>query len=291
MKKLLKWVGIVVAVALVLVAITGFMLMQSGKSKAMERFEVTGLLESAPSDSATLARGLHIAQTRVCHDCHGEALEGKVFADAPPFRMVAPNLTSGKGGVAASYRSISDWDRSIRYGVRPNGTALLIMPARAFHHLSDTDAAALIAYVRSMPPVDNELPAREIRPLGNVLLGAGALDIAMEVRTQPARKAAPPEGATPEYGEYIIDSLCAYCHGDDLGGGPALEPGTPPPPSLAAASAWPLDQFATAIRTGIAPGGRQLNAQLMPTMAFSHFTDQEIEAVHRYLQQHFGTSM
>jgi cytochrome c553 len=291
MKKLVKWVGIVVAALLLVAVISGSVLWTSAKSKIAATYSVTGLLENVPTDSLALARGEHLTHTHVCRDCHGESLQGKVFADVPPFRIVAPNLTSGKGGVAPRYQGVADWDRSIRYGIRPNGTALVVMPSKAFHRLSDSDAASLIAYLRSMPPVDNELPTREIKPLGMMLVGAGAIDAAAEVNTEPANVMAPPAGATAEYGKYIVATLCSYCHGDDLQGGPALDPETPPPPALAAASVWPLDQFATALRTGITPDGRQLNALMMPIISFSHFTDDEIAAIHLYLQDHFASSL
>ncbi|MDZ4701870.1 MAG: c-type cytochrome [Rhodothermales bacterium] len=160
--------------------------MVNGASKITSTYEVTGVLEEVAADSAALALGKHLSEINACRDCHGASFEGRVFADAPPFLMVAPNLTSGEGGVGGRY-GVEDWDRAIRYGVRPDGTSLLIMPARTFHNLTDTDAASLIAYLQSLPPVDNVLPPREIRPLGRVLLGSGAMDVAMEVHTSPDR--------------------------------------------------------------------------------------------------------
>ncbi len=291
MNKLVKWVGIPLGILLVLALIGGSVLVMSAKSKIAATYSVTDLLDAVPSDSAALARGEHITHTHVCRDCHGESLQGKVFADVPPFRIVAPNLTSGNGGVGSQYRGVADWDRSIRHGIRPNGTALIIMPSKVFHRLSDSDAASLIAYLQSIPAVDNELPTREIKPIGMMLVGAGAFDPAAEVNLEPANTMAPTAGATAEYGKYIVSTLCAYCHGDDLQGGPALDPVTPPPPTLAAASVWPLDQFATTLRTGVAPDGRQLNALMMPIVSFSHFTDDEVAAIHLYLKEHFASSL
>lgn len=39
-----------------------------------------------------------------------------LMVDAPPFRIVAPNLTSGKGSATASFTD-ADWVRSLRPGV------------------------------------------------------------------------------------------------------------------------------------------------------------------------------
>src|SRR4051812_7687743 len=54
----------------------------------------------SPSDSASLVRGAHLANTIGCAECHGDGLRGAAVIDAPPMgRLVAPNLTSGQGGV------------------------------------------------------------------------------------------------------------------------------------------------------------------------------------------------
>ena len=37
-------------------------------------------------------------------------------------------------------------------------TPLLIMPSQVYYHYSDEDVAAIDAYAKRVPPVDNELP-------------------------------------------------------------------------------------------------------------------------------------
>ena len=103
-------------------------------------------------DSVALARGAHLADAiGGCADCHGEDLGGQVFIDDPGLgRVVAPNLTPG--GRLASW-SDADLVRAIRHGVSKDGRRLLIMPSEEYNHLSDEDAAALIAYLRSRPAV------------------------------------------------------------------------------------------------------------------------------------------
>ncbi len=123
-----------------------------------------------PLDSAAVARGEHIALIHGCRDCHGKDLGGRVFLDIPPGRFVAPNLTGGRGGVGRSYRD-HDWDRAIRQGVRQDSTSLLpIMPYQLFNRLSDEDAAALIAWLKRLPAVDNELPPMKIRIPGYAMV-------------------------------------------------------------------------------------------------------------------------
>ena len=125
-------------------------------------------------DSAVLDRGAHLATALVkCVDCHGDDLGGGIVIDAPPIGHVeATNLTSGKGGVLARYNDAL-LERAIRHGIANDGRNLLIMPSRDYNHLSDTDIAALIAYIRSRPPVDREHAPSTIGPVIRALWVAG----------------------------------------------------------------------------------------------------------------------
>ncbi len=54
-----------------------------------------------PTDSASMAWGKHIVDTRGCANCHGNKLEGMINKEADNFlvgHMAAPNLTGGNGG-------------------------------------------------------------------------------------------------------------------------------------------------------------------------------------------------
>ena len=54
-------------------------------------------------------------------------------------------------------------------------------------NLSDDDLAAIIAYVKTLPPIDNELPSGSMGPLGRALLVAGKLPILHAERIDHAR--------------------------------------------------------------------------------------------------------
>ena len=286
MKKVLKWIGLVLGGLIVLVLLAGGVMYVVGGSKLGRTYEAQTADLTIPTDSASIARGAHLARVNGCTDCHAANLAGQVFVDAPPFRIVASNLTAGAGGVGGRY-SAEDFDRAIRHGLRPDGSPLLIMPSAAFHRLADEDVAALIAYLQQVPPVDQELPPTEVRAPGRIM-SAFLLDPAMEVHVEPARATRPPVGPTAEYGEYLVSGVCAYCHGADLQGAQPPNPGSPPAPSLAAAARWSPDEFAHALRTGETPGGRHLDPEFMPISFTSQYDDTEIAAVHAYLAQHFG---
>jgi cytochrome c553 len=289
MRKALKWTGIVLGSVVLLLLLAGAVMYVVGGSKLGRTYdEVQTASLTIPTDSASIARGAHLAVTNGCNDCHTANFAGQVMVDAPPFRVVASNLTRGAGGVGGQY-SAEDFDRAIRHGVKPDGRPVFIMPSAAFHRLSDDDAAALIAYLQRLPPVDNELPATEVRAPGRIM-AAALIDPAFEVRLERARATRPAAGPTAEYGAYLASVTCAYCHGDDLQGAQPPNPESPPAPTLAAAARWSLGEFARTLRTGTTPGGRQLDPEFMPISFTRAYDDSEIAALHAHLRQQFNVA-
>jgi cytochrome c553 len=282
MKAVLRKLGIALGALVGLLLLAVLVLYLVGSSRVNRTYEVATADLAIPAGPTAVERGAHLAEINGCTDCHGANLEGKVMIDAPPFRVVPANLTRGEGGVGDQYDARS-FDAAIRHGIGSDGRALFIMPSAAFHQLSDDDAAALIAYLQQVPPVDNVLPSTEFRPLGR-LLAAIALDTDMEVNTEAARRDAPPPGPTAEYGAYLASITCAYCHGGpQLGGAQPPMPGSPPAPSLAAAGRWSSDEFEIALRTGMTPDGRRLDPEFMPWAFTANMSDGEIQALHAYL--------
>lgn len=286
MRRFFKWAGValgaVVLLLLVLVAAGYFV----GSSKLSATYAVQTAALTVEPDSATLARGVHLVNINGCRDCHGEDLSGKVMVDEPPFRISASNLTSGAGGIGDEYTA-EDFDRAIRHGIKKSGLPVFIMPSAAFHGLSNEDAAAIIAYVQQIPPVDNMLPTTEVRVPGRLLVAAAQIDPTFEVRTEPARSTPAPEaGPTAEYGEYLASITCQYCHGSDLRGGVPPMPDAPPAPDLAAAGQWTLEEFKHALRTGERPSGKAaMDPEFMPIGLTNKMTDADLEALHSHLAE------
>lgn len=285
----MKWVKRVVltVVGLVLLLVLGLF----GRSQWLLRktWEVPRLAVVLPTDSATLERGRHLANAiGKCTECHGADFGGKVMIDDGALgRFVAPNLTRGKGGLGAS-RSDADLATALRHGVGPSGRSLVFMPSEDYTHFSTQDLTALLAYVRSRPPVDSDLPARRIGPVGHALLAIGLAPLPSglidHTATRPDSMVA---GATVEYGGYLANvGGCTGCHRPNLAGGAlaAAPPGTPPPANLTRGGRpWTLDQFREVLRTGRRPDGTTLDS-FMPVRFTKEMSDQEIEAVYRYIQ-------
>lgn len=279
-------IGLVVVVALAVVTVYFV-----SAAELNRKYDVPPqvLALTVPSDPASIERGRHLAiAIAKCTDCHSADLGGKVFLDVPPFRLVAPNLTKGQGGLGTTL-SDADYVRAVRHGVAPDGTALLVMPSSAFQYLTDADLADIVAYSKSVPAVDRTLPANDIRPLGRALLVIGAMpqpDAASIVHS-----ASPPKdiavAVTPEYGRYMANvGGCTGCHRANLAGGPI--PGLPPDMPAAqnitpaAIGLWTQADFTRALRTGKRPDGTTIN-QLMPWPFTAQMTDTEIAALWLYV--------
>jgi mono/diheme cytochrome c family protein len=254
--------------------------------KLRRTFEVAGATIAIPRDSVAIARGAHLARAvGSCQGCHGEDGGGGEFADMGPIgRIVAPNLTGGR----TTPLSDADWVRALRSGVGTNHRSLILMPSEVFVYMSASDLGAVIAYYRSLPPVQRELPRTQMGLLGRALLAAGALDFRVAPKTPditPPLEIVP--GSTVEYGRYLADIAgCHGCHGFGLSGGTvAGPPGTPAASNLtpAALSSWTQVDFDRALRQGKRPNGAAIDS-FMPYSVFTHMTDQEVEALWLYLQ-------
>lgn len=285
----MRWLLRILGVLLVLLVVSVAAIWLLSRRAMGARYDVSPEAVTIPTDSAALARGQHLGTAiGKCVDCHGMDLSGQAMALGPVGTFTARNLTSGKGGLGS--RTDADWVRSIRHGVAPDGRPLVFMPSRVYAALSNADLGALIAWVKSMPPVDHELPASTVGPIGRVILATSPerlISARLVDHAAPIPAAVPP-GPTPEYGRYLaVSGGCTFCHGDNLKGG--LKDGPPDTPlSADLTQAGPLGQwteadFTKALREGVRPDGSNINP-FMPWRLARLMTDEEISAVWAYLK-------
>ena len=167
------------------------------------------------------------------------------------------------------------------------------MPSRISYYLSDDDLADLIAYLKSLPPVDNEPPKAGLGPLGRVMMTLGQLPSeltepdAAAIDHDAPRPLAPEPGVTVEYGMYLART-CMLCHGSELNGRIISEGGPKKYVALnltrgGEMKGWSEEDFMTALRTGVTPSGHHI-IEVMPWKYFGQMTDDELKAVWKYLQ-------
>lgn len=244
---------------------------------------------SIPTDAAALARGKHIAQSRGCVDCHGADLGGaKVVESGAMGVWYGPNLTSGKGGRAGTF-SNDDWVRAIRHGVGPDGRGLFLMPSEEYQHLGDDDLGAVIAYLKSVPPVDRPNVPIQLGLIAQMLVATNKIKLSADVidhlNVRPPTVA---PGVTLDYGRYVAVG-CVGCHGPNYSGG-KIEIGPPEWPEAAnltphassRLTQWSEEDFIRTLRSGRRPDGTELNVA-MPRN-FGLMNDVELKALWMYLK-------
>jgi mono/diheme cytochrome c family protein len=302
-KKAFKWTGMILLLLIIAVCvITAF--------RQNLKFDAPYPAIKASKDSAVIARGKHLVFSAAhCADCHAQVGTEKLVDDGKevalqggrPFPLpigviYSKNITPDATGIGnMSDETIA---RSLRYGVGSDGRAMLdFMP---FHNTSDEDLTAIISYLRTLAPVQNE-----VLPLQKNLLGrfVTAFMIKPAGPTGTVEKTVTID-TTIAYGKYLANSVanCRGCHtnrdlmtgafiGPDYAGGFKMEsiidpknfscvsPNLTPDPETGHINGWTQEIFLTRMRAG-----KHINHSAMPWGPFSRMNDTELKAIYKYLQ-------
>ncbi len=261
-----------------------------GQKKLQRHVDVSVMPVAFAADAASIERGRYLFLSRGCADCHGKDGGGRVVIEDGSLYIRSPNITSSPQSVTAGYVP-ADWVRSIRHGVNPEGRALMIMPSEEYAGFVDADLAAVVAYIRQLPPSGG--PHAEIRlpPLLKALYGAGELRDASEKIDHARAVAQPvPEGVTAAHGAYVAQG-CVGCHGPKLAGGkiPGAPPSWPPAARLAPGAGSALDRYTSAeqfmamFKTGKRPDGSSVS-EVMPFSSFKEWSEVDVRALYLHLR-------
>ncbi len=239
--------------------------------------------------SRAIDRGKHLVDSRVsCNACHGKDFGGGVIVDVPIVgRWVAPNISTGKGSVTLEYTA-ADWDHAVRHGLRKGGRSSS-MPATDFVNLSDHELSDIVAYIRSMPPVDRDLGPVKFGPVFTIMLATDPKALSpFNIDHGKAHAVEPPvTEPTAAFGEHLVQ-VCRGCHGNNLSGGKLK--GDPNMPIVANLTPhetglkdWTEADFIRALREGRRKDGSAIS-EYMPWRAYGQMGDAELKAIWAYLQ-------
>jgi cytochrome c553 len=228
-----------------------------------------------------------------CPACHGPGLRGNaMYEETGIGSITAPNLP-----LLIRDRTDGQIAAAIRQGRAPDGRGLLVMPAGLFSRLGDEEVAALIAWIRGLPAAGPRPPPTRLTMRGRLAVLIGDLPLQPELIARYRDNPPAGAGAEHEAGRRIAALVCAECHAPDLSGGDrphadfndSVGRTSPPSPDLTIAGAYDRAAFTRLLRTGVAPGERELG--LMSEVAredLRFFTDAEIAALFDYLQARAG---
>jgi hypothetical protein len=179
---------------------------------------------------------------------------------------------------------------AVRHGIDRQGKPIFMLAVVSTAYLSDEDLASIIAYLQTLPPVDNEVGGANFTLLAKVMFAAGMLgNMPVEDVNHDVHVSAPERGASVEYGSYLVDiNDCRICHGQEMNGAPFPDPTiTKISPNLTPAGElgfWTEEQFVTVMTTGKTPSGHELDPFFMPWNYYRTFYDYELQAIWMYLQ-------
>jgi mono/diheme cytochrome c family protein len=290
MRKWVKFAGSAVALLVAGVAVAIAAGEWLGQRRAHRKIDLVVAPVAYRGDIAAVERGRYLYSTRGCTDCHGDSGGGRTLVDdGHGTHLAGPNITLGNPAIAA-YREV-DWVRSIRHGVGADQRPLRLMPSEDFNRLTDDDLAAIVAYVRQLPPAHGREHATLELPLpARVLYGFGAIPEAVEKIDHRLPPSAPvAEAANVEHGAYVAQA-CKGCHGATLAGGriPGAPPQWPPAARLAPGDGSVLARypdaasFMTLFRSGKRPDGRPV--AVMPFASLGRMSDVDLQALYLYLK-------
>ncbi|MFA1772333.1 cytochrome c [Rufibacter glacialis] len=251
----------------------------------------------------------------VCIDCHSER-------DWTKFTGPPKDGTWGKGGEAFSKEmgfpgmfyarnitpaGIGDWTdgevlRAITMGVNKEGHPLFpVMPHHLYGQLAQEDMEAVVAYLRTLPAIENEVPASRADFPMNFLLNT----IPKKAAFQPVPSAAD----QVRYGKYLTTAAaCIKCHtqkkqGQNVagmefaggiefplpGGGKIASANITPDPQTGIGR-WSKETFVSRFKqyadSSYRPhtvGKGELNT-LMPWSMYAGMEREDLEAIYVYLQ-------
>jgi len=263
----------------------------------------TALLAAASAAIAepALERGAYLVRTiAACGNCHtpkgarGVPVTEKEMAggfkfDEKPFTAFAPNITPNPETGIGKWTDQQIID-AMRKGKRPD-TSIIgpPMPVALYRDIVEDDAKAIVAYLRSLKPVKNEVPKSAYRiPLPS---SYGAVTTAKTALRSD--KVA--------YGDYLTNAIghCTECHStpdargvadlmNGLGGGGRTFRGpwgevVAPNITPTNLKSWSDADIKKAITDGVRPDGRRLKGP----MAFGFYKDimkSDLDAIVAYLR-------
>jgi mono/diheme cytochrome c family protein len=256
-----------------------------------------------------VARGEYlVTKVAACFDCHtpskggvhvpdltqkgaGGVLFGK--EDGLPGEIYASNLTPDK---ATGLGTWTDGEilRAMREGVDKEGNALFpIMPYNNYRQLTEDDAQAIVAYLRTIPAIEHKVPERKLD---------FPLNIIVNLMPKPMDGPAPAEPKGLEArGKYLFTAAsCADCHtpqgskGPDLtkanAGGMVFHAGpiSYPAPNITqdketGIGTWTDTQLEVALTQGLRPDGKGLRPP-MPWFAYQGMSKDDVKALVTYVK-------
>ena len=309
MKRLIK-IGSVVIGILVLIVISGSVYFNATYPKAVPAPEV-----KVEMTAERIERGKYLANNvALCVDCHStrdfskfsgpiklgtEGMGGEIFGK----EMGLPGKIPVKNITPAALGNWTDGEiiRALTSGINKHGKALFpIMPYENFYGMSKEDLYSIVAYIRTLKPINNKVGEKELDFPVNFIEKTLPLD-----SYKPTK--APDKSDLKEYGKYLVTiASCNHCHtpsnegepiaGMEFAGGAevklpfgTIRSSNLTPDLETGLGAWTKEQFIQRFKSmatdqvknmEILPGSFNT---IMPWTQYGGMTEEDLGAIYEYL--------
>lgn len=226
MRKLLT-LSVVVIAALMAVY---FSACNNNKTDAPAADNATDSLEKV------MARGKYLVNNVAsCLDCHskrdwtkfsgpiiagtegmgGEIFDSKLLPGAIPGTIYARNITSDTATGIGTWTD-DELLRAMTHGINKNGDTLFpLMPYPNLNHIAKADLLSMVAYIRTLKPVNNVVSQRQLMIPISMAYPAPAIQPSVDSNM------APPASDKVKYGQYLVTMAdCGTCHTPFVNGQP-----------------------------------------------------------------------
>jgi len=261
-----------------------------------------------------VSHGSYLANhVTLCMDCHstrdwtefsGPLIPGTNGKGGERFdeKMGFPGVFYSKNITPANIKDWTDGEifRAITTGVDKDGHALFpVMPYHYYGKMDKEDIYDIIAYIRTLAPIENKTPDHAIDFPMNFIINT--------IPTKASLVQKPPKSDTLKYGAYMVNAAaCMECHTQvnkgqiipslafsggrlfEMPNGKAYSANITPDKATGIGN-WTADQFVTRFKTYADPANvAKLSASdvntIMPWTMFAGMDTSDLRSIYTYLQ-------
>jgi len=309
MKKLIK-IGAIIAGGFVVLVISGsvYFTLTYPKDVPVVNVKVVATPER-------VERGKYLANNvAVCLDCHStrdftkfsgpvkpgtEGMGGEIFGRETglPGTIPASNITPANLGGWSDGEII----RALTSGLNKDGESLFpIMPYENYHKMSEEDIISVVAYLRTLKPIKNEVGEKQLDFPLNFIEETMPLEVYKPLKS-------PDKSDMKNYGKYLVTmSACIHCHtqAEDgkliegmeyAGGGEVKLPfgiirsANITPDVETGIGSWSKEQFIQRFKSMASDQAKNIEVKsgdfntVMPWTMYAGMTEEDLGAIYEYL--------
>lgn len=267
-----------------------------------------------------MARGKYLAvHVAACIHCHsqrdftkysGPVMQGTEGGGGQAFTHemldAIPGVLYSKNITPDPETGIGNWTddeilRAITKGISKNGDTLFpIMPYTNYNRMAKQDLLSIIAYIKTLKPIKNKVPDRQLMIPVSMAYPAPALQASVDANI------CPPESDKVKYGEYLVTAAaCSDCHTAFVKGQPdfsrvyaggnvfhinpfVVTSANITPDSATGIGTWTEDMFVNKFNTYREPKNYMYDPAkqntVMPVSDFAGMKDDDLKAIYAYLR-------